>query len=598
MVIKKLNTLFHKHSRVLFGAFTILIILAFTDFLTPGNVGGCDDPAETEIGTAYGEKVTAGDLQKLHHDLSVLASLQGVGVPDDTKALFDHLCFIKRAEQLGIYVTDAEVADMIAKCEKFQKDGKFSQLEYDNFLKNNRMSNDDVVAALRTAGLVDKLQKTLLSSVVVTDDEAKDLYIARNPGLDVAVKVFNAADFKVADGDDAALAKFYEAHKADYMTSGTAEIVKAVISYANFQPEAEKMFASPDARVTKMIADAKAAKADASDEDIKKAVVADLAAELAASKAATLARGLYDKLDSKLPAAEQLKFFLNWAAENGLEIHESGKLAFNSPEMPPQLANTLKTMSRTGLQLLSTLIAGENGIEVIMLKDRVEPVQQEFAAVKELVKTAYKADAQQKAAVDAADTFRKNMEAVDAGKRVAAWGESKEGKALQLTLPVDNIFQILQDGTLKEVYQMFYPEQLIGMLAFMFPQEVLQQIILGSDEAVESFIAQYPPAQQASLRAMLKPVFLMREAGGGMRKELQMKEGDVSQVIEIPGGAAVFCIAKRTPADMSKFEAAKGALVSELKDRKGSVVMQEFFEESARQCRFTFVNEEAAPVEK
>ena len=82
------------------------------------------------------------------------------------------------------------------------------------------------------------------------------------------------------------------------------------------------------------------------------------------------------------------------------------------------------------------------------------------------------------------------------------------------------------------------------------------------------------------------------------QKELLMKEGDISQVVEISGGAVVFCIAKRTPADMSKFEAAKGALVSELKDRKGSVVMQEFFEESARQCRFTFVNEEAAPVEK
>ena len=64
MIIKKINTMFHKHSRWLFGAFTIVIIVSFMGFLTPGQFGldMFSDPANTRVGTAFGEPVTYGDL--------------------------------------------------------------------------------------------------------------------------------------------------------------------------------------------------------------------------------------------------------------------------------------------------------------------------------------------------------------------------------------------------------------------------------------------------------------------------------------------------------------------------------------------------------
>ena len=64
MVIKKLNSMFHKHSRWLFGIFAAIIIIAFMDFLTPGR-GGCafsGGPENQKVGTAFGKKVTYGDL--------------------------------------------------------------------------------------------------------------------------------------------------------------------------------------------------------------------------------------------------------------------------------------------------------------------------------------------------------------------------------------------------------------------------------------------------------------------------------------------------------------------------------------------------------
>ena len=43
MIIKKLNGMFHKHGRWLFGIITVVIIVSFVGFLAPGQFG------ETEV---------------------------------------------------------------------------------------------------------------------------------------------------------------------------------------------------------------------------------------------------------------------------------------------------------------------------------------------------------------------------------------------------------------------------------------------------------------------------------------------------------------------------------------------------------------------
>lgn len=75
MIIKKLNTMFHKHSRWLFGGFTIVIIISFMGFLTPGQFGcdGFGSGSGMTVGTAFGEKVTLGDLEQIRRENDVLA---------------------------------------------------------------------------------------------------------------------------------------------------------------------------------------------------------------------------------------------------------------------------------------------------------------------------------------------------------------------------------------------------------------------------------------------------------------------------------------------------------------------------------------------
>ena len=74
MIIKKLNTVFHKHSKVLFGAFTLIIIVSFLGFLTPGQFG-CGDMqfGAPAVGEAYGKKVTIDDLRDTQRQLSIFS---------------------------------------------------------------------------------------------------------------------------------------------------------------------------------------------------------------------------------------------------------------------------------------------------------------------------------------------------------------------------------------------------------------------------------------------------------------------------------------------------------------------------------------------
>ena len=166
MVIKKLNNLFHKHSRILFGAFTVLIILAFTDFLTPGNISGCDSASNTQVGTAFGKKVSADDLQKTYRDLSLYAMVvYGGEMNFEARRIFYQFCQIKRAEQLGITVSDAEIAEKIRKSPIFGE--KFSVEAYDKFLKDRGLNPADLNEAMRQNMKVEKMLENLTDSVEI-----------------------------------------------------------------------------------------------------------------------------------------------------------------------------------------------------------------------------------------------------------------------------------------------------------------------------------------------------------------------------------------------------------------------------------------------
>jgi len=69
MVIAKMNNVLVKHSRILFGAFTGIIIISFVWFFTPGASGNIlfgTNPMSPNavVGSVFDQNVTRGELME------------------------------------------------------------------------------------------------------------------------------------------------------------------------------------------------------------------------------------------------------------------------------------------------------------------------------------------------------------------------------------------------------------------------------------------------------------------------------------------------------------------------------------------------------
>ena len=225
MIIKKLNAVFHKHSRILFGAFTLIIIIAFMDFLTPGR-GGCSgsNSGSQTIGEVYGKKVSYNDLlefrNKCFYGNNYLQAFfekcrySGIQIRDldDLPTVFFLCCMNARADQLGVYVSDDEVAAAIAEIPQCRLNGKYDEGAYREYLKKLGCSEEDLVESIRISLKLNKLFEYIALQIVATPGEIEAAWRDAKTELHFTEASFDNVDAPKRE----TLKKFFEAHKADY----------------------------------------------------------------------------------------------------------------------------------------------------------------------------------------------------------------------------------------------------------------------------------------------------------------------------------------------------------------------------------------------
>ena len=84
MVIAKMNSVLLKHSRIMFGLFTAIIIISFVWFFTPGASGNIlfgTNPMSPNavVGSVFDREITRGELMEMIKDnMLVMAANYGV----------------------------------------------------------------------------------------------------------------------------------------------------------------------------------------------------------------------------------------------------------------------------------------------------------------------------------------------------------------------------------------------------------------------------------------------------------------------------------------------------------------------------------------
>jgi peptidyl-prolyl cis-trans isomerase D len=234
---------------LIFGAIIVTFIFSFGR----GSSGFRTRTPETWAAKVNGDLVTASDFAQAYSNRfrQMSAMRAGKYTTDNAKqdnlkaetlrSLIDQELIAQQSDDLGIRVSDAEVADAIAKNPQFQQDGKFDFDYYKRLVENGYgMSIRRFEEAYRRDLLRAKVVQAAIAGANVSDDEVRAAWMAQHEGAAIAWVRFNpfmfrdkatASDAEIDEfvkshGDE--IAKRYEEEKATRWTLPVAMRVRAI----------------------------------------------------------------------------------------------------------------------------------------------------------------------------------------------------------------------------------------------------------------------------------------------------------------------------------------------------------------------------------
>ncbi len=442
MVIRSINSVFMRHSRWLFGIFTVVIIVSFLGFLTPGQfgVGGCLDPGAGRVGTAFGEPVTYNDLRDAVNSTSLYYRLAYGAEPVrlDHRQAFSIVCLRRAAERRGLTASDAEIAEQIRLLPSFQSGGKMDFRKYETACANLRRegySGDMIADAFRGAVLQNKLIQDLAASVVTTPGETAAFFRYANEKYDVKIAEFQRDSYvKGLKVEAAALADYFKKNSESYTVP--AQLTAVVASFPFDRPDVLKEAAAvDDGTLRKFYDEHKSLFAVDGKEppafekvrgDVKVRCIADRARGLATARAQDFARRAYEAVGD---SDDKQTAFLKLAASEGLPVIRGGKFAADAAAIgdleEPLLVSRLASVF-DGVPVTDA-VQGRKAAYVGMVTSREEERPAEFNEVNAKVREDYMASASTNLARDAARRASEELAAVPAAGRLDSklWTSSR-----------------------------------------------------------------------------------------------------------------------------------------------------------------------------
>ena len=230
-----------------------VLIASFVISFGRGSSGFRTRSPETWAARVNGDLVTATDFSQAYAQRFRQASAQRGGKytteqaqqdnlkKETLKSLVDQELIAQQANELGIVVTDGEVADAIAKAPNLQQDGKFDFDYYKRLVENGYgMSVPRFEEAYRKDLLRAKVLQAALSGANVSDDELRAFYQSQHESAAISYVKFTGFMFRdkaqVTDAEADAYAKAhekeigeqYEKDKKTRYTQGAAVKVRAI----------------------------------------------------------------------------------------------------------------------------------------------------------------------------------------------------------------------------------------------------------------------------------------------------------------------------------------------------------------------------------
>ncbi len=239
-----------KNTRILLGILLGLVALSMLIYLAvPGALstnGGATDA--TTVATVGGAKITTTDVQR-----AIAQVTRGQNLPKGLMAMYlpsmiDQLVASKamayQAKQMGLTVSDQDIADSLQAAFTAQNGGKFDPDRYKEFLSNveqqNGLTAEQILDGERDDRLAAQLDALERKSIVVSDADARAEYQRKNVKVALQYIPFEAKDFvSKVNHDPAAIKAYFDKNRNDFKIPEKRDVTMIVGSTATFLQNAK-----------------------------------------------------------------------------------------------------------------------------------------------------------------------------------------------------------------------------------------------------------------------------------------------------------------------------------------------------------------------
>ena len=206
------------------------IVLAFvaTIFYSWGAGGQIGDANKT-VATVNGQEIKFSEFERAYgnilnfyreqfRDQFSEEMAEKLKLKENTlDALIQSRLVLLEADKMNLLVSDKELAERVSKQPQFQRDNKFNNGLYENFLKFNHISARQYEENQRQNILREKLESIVQSSTQVSETEVQEAYKKENEKVKFKYIGFSRDYFKPANRpSDEEVQKYFEAHKAQF----------------------------------------------------------------------------------------------------------------------------------------------------------------------------------------------------------------------------------------------------------------------------------------------------------------------------------------------------------------------------------------------
>jgi peptidyl-prolyl cis-trans isomerase D len=234
-----------KNSRVLLGVLLGVVALSMLIYLIPGGMsGGGSASGENVVATVAGDKITTADVQRTIQMVSrgqnLPKGLLAMYMPNIVNQLVETKAMAYQARQMGIRVSDQELADTLQAEFAAQMGGKFDMDVYKSYLSQQGMTPAQFEQQQRDAMLAARLDEMERQSLLVSDADARAEYQRKNLKVALQYIDFEGKDFlSKVNHDPAALKAYFDKNRSQFPIPEKRDVSLIVGSTAAFLQSAK-----------------------------------------------------------------------------------------------------------------------------------------------------------------------------------------------------------------------------------------------------------------------------------------------------------------------------------------------------------------------